>query len=190
MSTSFPLPEGLPVPVDDGACAHLPGARMPHLALPSTAGGSVDLAGLAGLVIVYCYPMTGRPDRPLPTGWDAIPGARGCTPQSCGFRDHHQELRQLGAQVFGVSAQSTEYQQEAAARLHLPFALLSDASLELAAALRLPTFEVEGMRLIRRLALIVRDGTIAKCFYPIFPPDRNAGDVLAWLRGASPAAGL
>lgn len=186
MSTSFPLPEGLPVPADDGACDHLEGARLPRVSLPSTAGGSVDLGAGKGLIVVYCYPMTGRPGLPLPEGWDAIPGARGCTPQSCAFRDHHQELRSLGAEVYGVSTQSSEYQREAAARLHLPFALLSDAALELATALRLPTFKVDGMRLIRRLTLIARDGTIAKCFYPVFPPDRNAGDVLAWLRAAPP----
>lgn len=187
MSTPFPLPDGLPAPVDDGACDHLPGAKLPHLSLPSTAGGEIDLAASSGLLVVYCYPMTGRPDRPLPEGWDSIPGARGCTPQSCAFRDHHQELRSLGAQVFGVSTQSTDYQREAAARLHLPFALLSDVALALTTALRLPTFEVDGMRLIRRLALIVRDGTVAKCFYPVFPPDRNAGDVLAHLRDTGAA---
>lgn len=187
MSHGFPLPEGLPVPVDDGACDHLPGTRLTAISLPSTAGGKVDLPAAGRLLVLYCYPMTGRPDRPLPDGWDQIPGARGCTPQSCAFRDLHGEIQALGAQIFGISTQPTEEQREAATRLHLPFPLLSDAALGLASALRLPTFEVEGRRLLRRVTLIVRDGTIETCLYPIFPPDRNAGDVLAHLRRAGPA---
>ncbi len=175
------LPDGLPEPVDDGAADHLPGAVMPAVPLPSTSGDAVDFAALAGRTVVYCYPMTGRPDQALPLDWDQIPGARGCTPQSCAFRDHYQELKALGAGVYGLSTQATDYQREAVARLHLPFPLVSDAELGLARALRLPTFEVEGKTLLRRLTLIVRDGRIEHVFYPVFPPDQNAANVVAWL---------
>ena len=176
------LPAGLPVPVDDGACDHLPGMRLPSIPLPSTAGGVVDLASLAGTSVVYCYPRTGEPDRESPPGWDEIPGARGCTPQSCAFRDEHEELRALGARVFGLSTQDGAYQREAAGRLRLPFALLSDVELAFARALRLPTFTVAGMELTKRLTLVIDGGRIEKVFYPVFPPDRNAADVVAWLR--------
>ena len=182
------LPAGLPEPVDDGAADHLPGMRLPPVALAATAGDRVELAGLRGRTVVYCYPRTGRPDQELPPGWNEIPGARGCTPQSCGFRDHHAELAALGARVFGVSTQETDYQQEVVARLHLPFPLLSDAELELARALRLPTFVVEGMTLLRRLTMIVDDGRIAKVFYPVFPPDADAVRVVAWLEEHGGAA--
>ena len=176
------LPKDLPVPQDDGACDHLTGMKLPALALPSTRGRRVDLSTLTGTTVVYVYPRTGRPDQEVPAGWNAIPGARGCTPQSCAFRDHHQELQALGvAELFGLSTQETAYQQEAAGRLHLPFELLSDEKLEFAQALRLPMFEVDGMKLVKRITLIVRDGTITKVFYPVFPPDRNAQEVLAWL---------
>src|SRR5688500_10843922 len=153
----YALPEGLPAPQDDGACGHLVGMRVPPVRLRSTEGESVDLSTLAGHTVVYCYPRTGRPDEdPLP-GWDAIPGARGCTPQSCGFRDHYSELIALGVQnVFGLSTQGTAYQREAAQRLHLPFALLSDEKLELAHGLALPTFEVAGLTLIKRLTMVLR----------------------------------
>ena len=178
----YELPKGLPAPQDDGACAHLSGMRVPSIPLPSTAGGRVDLAALAGRTVVYCYPRTGRPDEdPLP-GWDAIPGARGCTPQSCAFRDHYAELRSLGiAEVFGLSTQDTAYQAEAVQRLNLPFALLSDAKLELTRALKLPTFEVQGLTLVKRLTLILRSGVIEHVFYPVFPPDTNAPAVVHWL---------
>jgi peroxiredoxin len=176
------LPSGLPAPVDDGACAHLPGLAMPPIRLPSTAGRLVDLGALrAGRTVIYCYPRTGRPGEPLPDGWDAIPGARGCTPQSCAFRDHHRELADLEAEVYGLSTQTTEYQREMAERLHLPFEVLSDARFALSDALRLPTFEVEGMRLIKRLTLIVRDQRIEHVFYPVFPPDGSAAQVIRWL---------
>ncbi len=176
------LPKDLPVPQGDGACDHLTGTKLPALALASTRGRRVDLSSLAGTTVVYIYPRTGRPDQELPTGWNAIPGARGCTPQSCAFRDHYQELKALGvSELFGLSTQDTAYQQEAAQRLHLPFELLSDEKLEFAQALRLPTFEVDGMKLIKRITLIVRDGTIVKVFYPVFPPDRNADQVIEWL---------
>ncbi|QBD74695.1 peroxiredoxin [Ktedonosporobacter rubrisoli] len=175
------LPEGLPVPIDDGACNHLIGLRLPTLSLTSTSGTSVDLATLPGKTVVYCYPRTGRPDQASPDGWDLIPGARGCTPQSCAFRDHYIELQALHAGVFGLSTQDTGYQREAVERLHLPFALLSDEKLAFTQALRLPTFIVEGMTLIKRLTLIIQDGKIIKVFYPVFPPNQNAAQVISWL---------
>ena len=177
------LPKDLPVPQDDGACAHLAGAELPPVTLPSTGGKRVDLSALKGTTVIYIYPRTGRPDQEVPTGWNAIPGARGCTPQSCAFRDHYDELKRAGAaQVYGLSTQDTAYQREAVERLHLPFEILSDEQLGLARALRLPTFEVDGMTLIKRITLIARDGRIEKVFYPVFPPDRSAADVLASLK--------
>ncbi len=178
----YQLPNDLPVPEDDGACAHLAGMQLPAVRLASTGGRVVDLSQLPGRSVVYVYPRTGRPDQAVPTGWNQIPGARGCTPQSCAFRDHYRQLRALGVEhLFGLSTQETAYQREAADRLHLPFELLSDGRLEFARALKLPTFDVGGMTLIRRLTLIVCDGVIDKVFYPVFPPDRNAQDVAAWL---------
>ena len=177
------IPDNLPIPIDDGGADHLPGLALPPLTLNATNGASVDLAALSGLGVFYFYPRTGRPDEPLPEGWDLIPGARGCTPQSCAFRDHFVELQALGVSaVYGISTQTTAYQAEAATRLHLPFALLSDEDRKLADALRLPMMEVAGMILNRRLTMIVEGGRIVKVFYPIFPPDRNAGDVMAALR--------
>lgn len=178
------LPKDLPVPVDDGACDHLPELFLPSVNLLATSGRIVNLAELSGGVVIYCYPMTGRPGVPLPDGWDQIPGARGCTPQSCAFRDHYRDLKALNAQVFGLSTQSSEYQREAAGRLHLPFELLSDSALQFAQALRLTTFEIAGMRLIKRLTLIARDGKIVKHFYPVFPPDKNADAVVSWLQNS------
>ena len=177
----YELPEDLPIPVDDGACDHLTGFLLPDMALMSTAGTLLNLAKLLGRTVVYCYPRTGSPDQALPTGWDSIPGARGCTPQSCAFRDHYQELQGLHTGVYGLSTQDTAYQQEAAQRLHLPFPLLSDADLIFTKALRLPTFTVDSMTLIKRLTLIVEDGEIIKVFYPVFPPDQNAANVIDWL---------
>lgn len=177
----YSLPEDLPVPVDDGASDHLPGMRVPSVLLASTSGELVDLASLPGTTVVYCYPRTGRPDRDVPEGWNEIPGARGCTPQSCAFRDHYKELRGLGARVFGLSTQSTEYQREAAERLHLPFPLLSDEQLNFAFALQLPTFAFDSATLTKRLTLIINDGRIMKVFYPVFPPDKNAQEVIDWL---------
>ncbi len=176
------LPEGLPEPEDDGAADHLPGASIPHVPLPSTSGEPADLAALPGRTVVYCYPLMGRPDREMPRGWDEIPGARGCSPQSCAFRDHHEDLRGLGARVYGLSTQDTEYQREAVERLRLPYELLSDEDLRLAAALSLPTFEAGGMVLLKRLTMIIDDGRIERVFYPVFPPDRNAEEVIGWLR--------
>jgi peroxiredoxin len=177
--------ESIPTPVDDGAYDHLPGMRLPPVALPSTSGESVDLSSLLGKTVVYCYPRTGRPNENLPRGWDEIPGARGCTPQSCAFRDYHSELRSLGARVFGLSTQDTGYQREAVERLHLPFELLGDESLTFAKALALPTFEVEGMTLLKRLTLVIHDGRIERVFYPVFPPGENAGEVVEWLSGTT-----
>jgi peroxiredoxin len=183
------FPADLPVPEDDGAAEHLPGAAMPYLALPSTVGQDVTLDQLAPVrTVLYIYPMTGQPGVDLPEGWDAIPGARGCTPESCGFRDHHADLQAAGAAaVFGLSSQSTEYQAELAERLGLPFAVLSDPGLELAHALDLPTFAAGGPRLYKRLTLIVAGGRVEHAFYPIFPPDQHAAEVLDWLRAQLPS---
>lgn len=183
------LPADLPRPADDGACDHLVGMAMPQLALASSAGRTVDLAALPpGRTVIYCYPMTGVPGQPLPDGWNLMPGARGCTPQACAFREHYRELVALGANVFGLSIQTTEYQREMAGRLHLPFEILSDVHLRFATALRLPTFEVDGMRLIKRLTLIAQNGAIEHVFYPVFPPDKSASEVVGWL-GAKSWAG-
>ncbi len=178
------LPDDLPIPEDDGAADHLPGLALPGWGLPSTQGGArLSLADLGErLLVAYVYPRTGVPGEPLPAGWDDIPGARGCTPQSCAYRDALAEFTELGATVVGVSAQSPAEQLEFAEREHIPFALLSDAGLRLASALRLPTFEAAGMTLYRRLTLVADDGLIARAFYPVFPPDRDATEVLAWLR--------
>jgi peroxiredoxin len=179
------LPTDLPVPEDDGAVRHLVGTRLPTIPLAATDGTKVDLAKLAGRTVVYIYPRTGRPGVAPPEGWDAIPGARGCTPQSCSFRDHFGELKSLGvAHLFGLSTQDTGYQREAVDRLHLPFPILSDASLDLARALSLPTFEVAGMTLLKRMALVIDDGVIAQVFYPVFPPDESAAVVVGWLRAS------
>ena len=172
----------IPAPADDGAAAHLSGAAVPALGLPATDGSAVDLSALPGLSVVYIYPMTGRPDRDLPEGWDSIPGARGCSPQSCAFRDLAAELRVAGVDhLFGLSTQDSLWQAEAVARLHLPFPLLSDSAMRLADALDLPRFEVEGRTLLKRLTLILRDGRIEHVFYPVFPPDENAAQVMGWL---------
>lgn len=187
------LPADLPVPEDDGAAAHLPGTAMPPIALPSTAGEPVRVDTVPDgftWLIIYAYPMTGLPGIPVPPGWDEIPGARGCTPESCGFRDHAAELEALGAAVAGLSTQSTGYQREAADRLRLPFPLLSDSQLTLTHALSLPSFSLDlpqeyeggGVRvLLKRLTLVVADGIIEKVFYPVFPPDRHAEEVLRWI---------
>jgi peroxiredoxin len=177
------LPSDIPAPQDDGAARHLAGMSLPDLALPATAGAPVNLSKLKGRTVVYVYPRTGVPGVDAPPGWDAIPGARGCTPQSCGFRDHFDELKKLGvAQLYGLSTQDTAYQQEAATRLHLPFAILSDQKMALTKALNLPTFTTSGMTLLKRMALAIDDGVITKAFYPVFPPDKNAAEVVAWLQ--------
>ena len=182
MSDFAALPPDLPAPEDDGAADHLVGMAVPALALPVTSGGELNLAELAtGRLVAYFYPRTGKPGEPLPDGWDDIPGARGCTPQSCSYRDALAEFERLGATVVGVSAQSEAEQAVFAGREHIPFPLLNDPDLRLAEALRLPTFEVAGMTLYRRLTLVAEAGTIVKSFYPVFPPDRDAAAVLAWL---------
>jgi peroxiredoxin len=177
------LPGDIPAPRDDGGARHLAGLKLPSVPLAATDGSQIDLSALKGRTVVYIYPRTGVPGQPpLVEGWDAIPGARGCTPQSCSFRDHFAELKRLGiAHLFGLSTQDTDYQKEAAERLHLPFAVLSDSALKLARAIKLPTFTVAGMTLLKRMALVIEDGVIAKVFYPVFPPDKNAEDVVAWL---------
>ncbi len=189
MSEFTSLPAELPVPLDDGAAAHLPGMRMPAVSLPSTSGESVDLtASRAGRTVIYLYPLTGRPGHPLPVGWDAIPGARGCSTEACDFRDHYSDLRRAGVtSVYGMSSQSPEYQREAVGRLRLPFAMLADEGFVVADALRLPTFAAPGHpRLYTRLTLIIRAERIEHVFYPIFPPNTHARRVLAWLL-ANPA---
>ena len=177
------LPPNIPAPQDDGAARHLAGMKLPDLALAATDGAQDNLWTLKGRTVVYVYPRTGVPGVDLPPGWNEIPGARGCTPQSCSFRDHFGELKRLGvAQLYGLSTQDTAYQQEAATRLHLPFAILSDAKLALTQALKLPTFVTSGMTLLKRMALVIDDGVIVKAFYPVFPPDKNAEEVIAWLQ--------
>jgi peroxiredoxin len=178
------LPSDLPVPVDDGGAAHLRGTRLPHIALASTFGGSVDLAALPGTVVVYAYPRNEQPgSAPLAENWDQIPGARGCTPHNRGFGDLFAKFAALGVSVFGLSTQDTAYQRELAERLELPFPILSDAQLELTTTLLLPTHSVAGLTLLKRLAWIARDGVIERVFYPVFPSDQNAAEVLAALKG-------
>jgi peroxiredoxin len=172
----------IPAPSDDGATRHLLRAKLASVALGATDGSSIDLATLRGRTIVYAYPRTGQPRIDNPPGWDLIPGARGCTPQSCSFRDHFAELKALGVDhLFGLSTQDTAYQQEAAERLHLPFAILSDDKLALTKAMKLPTFETSGMTLLKRFTLVIDNGIVTHVFYPVFPPDRSAADVITWL---------
>jgi peroxiredoxin len=175
------LPGDLPVPEDAGAADHLLNAVVPPVALRATTGETVRLDH-QGRTVLFCYPRTGRPDEELPPGWNAIPGARGCTPEACGFRDAHSQFTDLGVQVLALSSQSPDYQQEMADRLHLPFPVLSDESLELTKALRLPTFETSGMTLLKRITLVIDEGRISHVFYPVFPPDTHAAEVLARLR--------
>jgi len=178
----YALPPGLPVPTDDGACDHLTGLAVPPIALPSTQGGTVRLdQPSTRWTVVYAYPRTGQPTVDSPPGWDQIPGARGCTPQNCAYRDHYQELQALGAEVYGLSTQTTEYQKEMADRLHLPYPVLRDAALELTTALRLPTFHYGDWTLLRRFSLVLRDGRIAKVFYPVFPSNADSGWVTEWV---------
>ena len=186
-SDLYALPPGLPVPVDDGACDHLMGRMLPQLTLESSLG-PVSLRDLSlGRLVLYVYPRTGRPDRPVPDGWDAVPGARGCTPQACAFRDHAEELEDLGATVAGLSAQSLADQLEFAERNHIPYPVVADPELRLGAALGLPTFEFDGATLYKRVTLVVEACAVAKVFYPVFPPDENAAQVLEWLRGRGAA---
>jgi len=177
------LPANLPRPKDDGGARHLTGMALPDLELPSTSKRRVNLSKVsAPRIVIYAYPMTGRPDRQLPQGWDDIPGARGCTPETCGFRDHHKDLAKLHAEVFGVSTQDTAYQQEMVKRLEVPFEVLSDEQMAFARALKLPSFTVDGMTLLKRLTIVARSGRIEHVFYPVFPPDKHAEEVIAWLK--------
>ena len=182
METYETIPEDLPKPIDDGACDHLIGMKLPDIYLLATNGSFVNLAAQKRKTVVYCYPMTGKPNVPLPKGWDDIPGARGCTPQSCSFRDHHSELSDLGADVFGLSVQDTGYQREMVERLHLPFLVLSDANLQFCEALRLPTFEVSGIRLLKRVTMIIDNSSIIGVHYPVFPSDSDAKWVIDKLK--------
>jgi peroxiredoxin len=176
------VPDDLPVPEDDGAADQLINAVVPPIPLQATTGGIVRLDELDGRTILFCYPRTGRPDEELPPGWNAIPGARGCTPEACGFRDAHRQFEELGVRVLALSTQDPDYQQEMADRLHLPFPVLSDERLEFTNELGMPTFETSGWTLLKRMTLVIDDGRIAQVFYPVFPPDRHAGEVLDWLR--------
>ena len=178
MKTYETMPEDLPRPIDDGACDHLIGMKLPDIDLLATDGSVVNLSAQKRKTVVYCYPMTGKPGIPLPEGWDEIPGARGCTPQSCSFRDHHSELSALDADVFGLSTQNTEYQKEMAERLHLPFLVLSDANFKFCEVMRLPTFEVSGMRLLKRVTMIAENNSVIGVHYPIFPSDSDANWVI------------
>jgi peroxiredoxin len=179
--TKAPDWSAIPAPVDDGATDHLVGSRISSVSLSSTDGRMIDLSAIPGRLVVYAYPRTGIPGLENPPGWDMIPGARGCTPQSCSFRDHFSELKGLGVDhLFGLSTQDSGYQREAAERLHLPFAILSDEPLNLTRAMRLPTFSIEGLTLLKRFTVVITEGTIEHVFYPVFPPDRNASDVIEW----------
>ena len=173
MTNVYELPKDLPIPQDDGAAEHLKGKRLPNASLTATNGSVIDMGSILGTVVIYCYPMTGQPNVPLPDGWDQIPGARGCTPQSCSFRDHYQEIQALGADVIGLSVQGTDYQQEMVKRLHLPFPVVSDANYRFQKALNLPTFQVAGMTLLKRITLIARNGVIEATHYPVFPSDSD-----------------
>lgn len=181
MQTLTDLPQDLPKPEDDGACDHLHNRSLPPVKLNTTNNEVIDFSSIKGRVVIYLYPMTGQPDKALPDGWDEIPGARGCTPQSCSFRDHHSELKKLNTSVYGLSTQNTQYQKEAANRLHLPFPLVSDNNLEFINALNIPTIEVDGMVLSKRVTLIANNGIIEKVFYPVFPANENANQVMAYL---------
>lgn len=190
MSSTVDAPDWstIPAPIDDGAARHLKGAKLKPIYLTTTNGESVDLSALKGRTVVYAYPRTGRPGIENPDGWDMIPGARGCTPQSCSFREHFADLRAQGvSHLFGLSTQDPDYQKEAAERLHLPFPLLSDERLELAKGMKLPTFETGGMTLLKRFTLVIDDGVISHVFYPVFPPDQSASEVLRWLARGSRA---
>jgi len=177
------LPTDLPIPQDDGLTNHLKGMRLPNISLDATNGKTINLGDIKGKLVIYCYPMTGQPNVALPDGWDQIPGARGCTPQSCSFRDHYQELQALGADVVGLSVQSTEYQKEMADRLHLPFPVVSDANYQFQKALNMPTFVSAGMTLLKRVTLIANNGLIEAVHYPIFPSDADPAWVLDYLKG-------
>lgn len=175
------IPEDLPIPANDGMCEHLENMWLPDISLMSTDDQKINLSSLSGWNVVFCYPMTGRPGFSIPEGWVQIPGAAGCTPQVCSYRENHSEFKRNGVGIYGISAQTSEAQKEAVNRLELPYSLLSDADHSFSSALRLPLLEVGGLKLIKRLTLIFKDGEIKKCFYPVFPPDKNVVEVVAWL---------
>ncbi|MCW9059411.1 MAG: peroxiredoxin [Gammaproteobacteria bacterium] len=177
----FSIPANAPIPSDDGACEHLENMLMPDVSLWSTDDQKINLSRLSGWNVIFCYPMTGRPGVSIPEGWIQIPGAAGCTPQACSYRDNHTELKRSGVGVYGISTQTSEAQKEASNRLGLPYPLLSDANFSFSLALKLPLLEVGNFKLIKRLTFILKDGMIKKCFYPVFPPEKNVVEVLAWL---------
>jgi len=177
------LPTDLPIPQDDGSTNHLKGMKLPNVSLTATNGKAIKLGDIKGKLVIYCYPMTGQPNVALPDGWDQIPGARGCTPQSCSFRDRYQELQALGAEVIGLSVQTTEYQKEMADRLHLPFPVVSDVNYEFQMALNMPTFIAAGMTLLKRVTLVANNGIIEAVHYPIFPSDSDPAWVIDYLKG-------
>ncbi len=179
------LPSDLPIPHDDGSTHHLRGMRLPNISLSATNGKAINLGGIKGKLVIYCYPMTGQPNVALPDGWDQIPGARGCTPQSCSYRDHYQELKALGAEVVGLSVQSTDYQKEMVERLHLPFPVVSDEDYQFQKALNMPTFVAAGMTLLKRATLIANHGVIEAVHYPIFPSDSDPAWVIGYLKSHS-----
>jgi peroxiredoxin len=183
MKNLYQLPDDLPVPVDDGACDHLTDSQIPSVALDSTSGASIDLSKVDGISVIFFYPMHGHPDALPMTGWNDIPGARGCTPQACSFRDSYTKLAKLGVKIFGVSSQPLSEQQEASERLELPYILLNDSELRLSKAMKLPTFEYDSSTFIKRITLICENGVIKKTLYPVFPPDKNVYDVLDWVEG-------
>ncbi len=182
MTNVYAIPPGLPIPQDDGSTDHLKGLRLPTVSLKATDGSTVSFGNISNRWVIYCYPMTGQPNIALPDGWDQIPGARGCTPQSCSFRDHYQELQALGAEVVGLSVQTTEYQKEMVDRLHLPFPVVSDSDYQFQKALKMPTFIAGGMRLLKRVTLIANHGVIEAVHYPIFPSDSDPGWVIDYLK--------
>jgi peroxiredoxin len=177
----FSIPIDLPIPLDDGECNHLENMQIPNACLWSTDDQEINLSSLSGWNVIFCYPMTGRPGVPIPEGWVQIPGAAGCTPQACSYRDNHAELKRNRVGIYGISTQTSEAQKEASSRLGLPYPLLSDINHSFSSALKLPMLEVGGSKLIKRLTLILKDGVIKKCFYPVFPPDKNVFEVIAWL---------
>jgi peroxiredoxin len=176
------IPDNLPIPIDDGACKHLEGMRMPDVSLWSTDDHETNLSRLSGWSVIFFYPMTGRPGFTIPEGWIQIPGTAGCTPQACSYRENHVAFKRNNVQIYGISAQTQETQKEAVDRLTLPYPLLSDGNHFLSSALKLPLIEIEGLKLIRRLTLILKDDMIKKCFYPVFPPDKNVVEVVAWFK--------
>jgi peroxiredoxin len=182
MTNLYQLPDDLPVPFDDGACDHLEGMLLPSLLLETSSGRSLNLSEVEGIVVIFFYPMIGSPDSPPMADWNDIPGARGCTPETCSYRDAYQQLTELGAQIFGASAQAIDEQREAASRLELPFELLNDSAFVFTESLKLPTFEYHGIKMIKRLTLVIVSGVIRKVFYPVFPPNENVVHVLAWLK--------